>query len=389
MTKRLFAVIAVVVFSATLGMSIIGPILPLFSQDIGATGIWIGIIIGGYPLSRAVVTPFVGRLSDGRGRKLILCSGLFLTGLISLAYVPAFQFSNIGLLVGVRVLHGLAAAMIIPIAQAWIADLSPRGEEGRWMSFFSAAFTSGLGAGPLVGGYLTVTYGLAPPFIAMSALNFLGFILVAVFSREDRTPAGPGRVRPSFRLLIRRPVFKGLFIFRTSFEFAMGVVMAFLPVFAGVYLGLDALQISVLFSVNLGLATVLMPFSGRLADKLNRRLLVAVGLIAFSSLALDPGAASFWQLLGLVIFRGLGGTLALPSASALVIGEGRRHGIGQAIGVISLATAVGLAAGPVAGGMVADWVGIRWVFYLPAGVGIIGTISFVILSRRHSDPAEA
>lgn len=391
MNKQTFSVIAIAVFGSAMGLSILGPILPIFSRDIGATGIWIGIIVSAYSVSRALVMPFTGRLSDNKGRKLMLSLGLLLTGLISLAYIVAFNLNHLGLLVAVRVFHGIAAAMVIPIAQAWIGELAPAGEEGRWMSYFSVAFTGGLGAGPVVGGFLAVEYGTATPFIAMSGLNILSFILVSSLIQDGKTQQTVVKARPSFRLLLRQDMFKGLFIFRTAFEFVMGVIMAFLPIFAGTQLGLDPFQISILFTANLIVVTVLMPFSGRIADRFNRRLLVVIGaVITFGILALYPEARSFGQLLGLVVFRGLGGTLSLPAASALVVGEGRRHGMGQAMGIIAMATAIGLGAGPIAGGIVADWIGIKWVFYLASCVGAVGTVLFVWLSkqREQNSPIE-
>nr|HID58914.1 MFS transporter [Desulfobacterales bacterium] len=52
--------------------------------------------------------------------------------------------------------QGVAAGMIIPIAQAYVGDLSPKTEEGKWQVYFNAAFFSGFGLGPLMGGALTV-----------------------------------------------------------------------------------------------------------------------------------------------------------------------------------------------------------------------------------------
>ena len=128
MIKKTFPIIALATFSTMLGMGILAPVMPLFVNDMGASGIWLGLIGGGYHVSRAILMPFIGRWSDRQGRKIFLGSGLFLYAGISLLYIFA---GNLPCLLGVRLLHGLVSGMIIPVARAWIGEISPPGEEGR------------------------------------------------------------------------------------------------------------------------------------------------------------------------------------------------------------------------------------------------------------------
>ena len=52
------------------GVGIIAPILPIYAENLGATGLWVGVIFSGYAISRMFLLPFIGRFSDRRGRKL-------------------------------------------------------------------------------------------------------------------------------------------------------------------------------------------------------------------------------------------------------------------------------------------------------------------------------
>ena len=65
--RRIFPILALSVFSAMLGVGIIAPLLPLYFEHMGATGIWLGVIFGGFSFSRAIVMPAVGKLSDSNG----------------------------------------------------------------------------------------------------------------------------------------------------------------------------------------------------------------------------------------------------------------------------------------------------------------------------------
>ncbi|MFC1914030.1 MFS transporter [Chloroflexota bacterium] len=77
MIRKSAPVLALSIFSSMLGVGIVAPLLPLYAEDMGATGIWLGIIFGSFYISRSIVMPIMGKLSDRRGRKLILGSGLF------------------------------------------------------------------------------------------------------------------------------------------------------------------------------------------------------------------------------------------------------------------------------------------------------------------------
>ena len=129
MIKKVFPILALCVFSSTLGIGIVSPLLPLYIRDMGASGIWLGIIVASYFISNSVAVPIAGRLSDRRGRKYFLVIGLLAYSIISVGYVWA---DNVTQLTLIRLVHGVAGAVTIPIAMAYIGDLSPKGEEGKW-----------------------------------------------------------------------------------------------------------------------------------------------------------------------------------------------------------------------------------------------------------------
>ena len=138
MNKKAFITLFVVLFTAELGLGIISPLMPLYYA--------------------------VGRLSDRRGRKIFIGLGLLAYTIISLSYV---WVSNMYALTSVRFLHGVASAMVIPIAQAYIGDLFPKGREGAYMNLFSMSMFLGMGAGPFLGGFLADTFYMDAGFYAM------------------------------------------------------------------------------------------------------------------------------------------------------------------------------------------------------------------------------
>jgi len=379
MIKKIFPILALCVFSSMLGVGIIAPLLPLYAENMGASGIWIGIIFAGFSISRVIFLPIIGRLSDRSGRKLFICIGLFIYAIISLGYIWADTVSQ---LVLVRLIQGAAAGMIIPIAQAYVGDLSPEGKEGKWMGYFHTAFFAGFGFGPLMGGTLTDHFGMDVGFYSMGGLNLLAFLIAVFFLPEIRRGKITTNPHLSLKEMSTSGIVKGLFSFRLSFSLGRGAFFCFLPIFAAVYLGLSPTLIGILLAVNILLMALPQVYSGNIADRFNRRVLVVLGsLTNLIFLALIPLMHSFWQLLGLCALLGLSGAISLPAASALVVDEGRRFGMGATITIIAMAMSIGLAIGPLIGGVVADFVSINSVFYFAAGMGLTGTGLFIWFTR--------
>ena len=66
-----FRVLLLSVFMAMMGLGIISPIIPNYASDLGATGVYIGLIYSGFSLSRALLQTPVGRLADTYSLSLI------------------------------------------------------------------------------------------------------------------------------------------------------------------------------------------------------------------------------------------------------------------------------------------------------------------------------
>ena len=381
MIKKVFPILGLAIFSSLLGAGIVAPLLPLYAESLGASGVWLGVIFAVFAISHAISTPIFSRLSDRIDRKLIISIGLLLYTFISLGFVWADDVFH---LILVRLLHGAAGGMILPVAQAYIGDVCPEGEEGRWMGYANAAFFTGFGFGPFMGGALTEQFGMDFAFFSMSGLNLLAFLVVAFFlprSGHRISALGP---HLSFREAGASDAVRGLFSFRLTFALSRSVFMVFVPIFAAVYLGLSPSLTGILLTTQVMLYSLLGIPSGRLlSDRFNKRLLIVIGgLITAVFLALIPAMDSFWQLLVLVVLGSLGGAIALPAASALTVEEGRKFGMGSVIAIFSIAFSIGMATGPIVSGVIRDLVGISAVFYFGATILLAGTVLYIWFTKQ-------
>ena len=378
MINRVFPILAISIFSCMLGSGIVVPLLPLYAESLGASSFWLGIIFAAFPISRIFATPVVGRLSDRKGRKPFISIGLLTYGIISFGFIYADTVFHLVLM---RFLHGLAGALILPIAQAYVGDVSPPGEEGKWMGYANAAFFSGFGFGPLIGGVLSEHLGMDAAFLAMGVLSLLAFTITIFFLPEIK-PEQSATSNPSFREMSRGGMIIGLFTFRLTLTMGRAIFFVFLPILAANSLGLRPSLVGILLTVYILLMSLLGIPSGRIADRLSRRFLVFSGcLISSVFLLLVPLGQSFGLLLALAVVGSVSNAIAVPAASALAVEEGRKYGMGSTIALFSMAQSIGMVVGPIVGGAITDLAGINSGFYFGAVITAMGAGLFTWFSR--------
>src|SRR5690606_15875022 len=112
----------------------------------------------------------IGAFSDRVGQRNVLLVSASIYPLLAILYAIS---PNVQSLVGTRLIHGIASAMMLPMAMAYVGNLSRAGTGGRYASYFNFANFLGMAIGPLVGG-LVVTY------IAFKGPFYLLFVLAAV-----------------------------------------------------------------------------------------------------------------------------------------------------------------------------------------------------------------
>ncbi|WP_292518749.1 MFS transporter [Methanoculleus sp.] len=381
--KRIYNVLFISVFATMLGLGVVSPLLPIYAENLGATGIWLGIIFSAFALSRSVFMPIIGRISDRRGRKWIILIGMFAYAALSLTYLIA---GDVYSLTVVRFAHGVASAMVVPIAMAYIADLSEKGKEGSQMGNFSISMFLGLGMGPLLGGFLNDAFGMPSVFYVMAALSAFATLLVAISLPEAKPgmltlPDGqPIPMREIFRL----PVMRGVLIFTLISALGRGGMMVFIPVF-GPFIAISPTEVGIILSVNTFLMAFLQVPVGRLTDTGNKVALIVIGsAIAAVALAVIPLSGSFWPLLVITSIIGVGGAIQQPSIMALTVDAGRSIGMGTSMGAYNTTFGIGMIVAPLIGGVFMDYIGIDAVFYVGGAISLLATAVFAVMMQRNA-----
>lgn len=382
---KTFASLFLAVAVAMLGIGVIAPILPLYVETFSATAMMIGIIMGSFSLSRGLLGPLVGRLSDRIGRKRILMAGLGIFAIVSLCYSLA---ANTWQLIVIRVIQGAASVMVTPIAQGYVGDISPIGKEGRMMNLFYSSMFIGVGLGPLLGGALTDLWTYHAAFAGMGLLSLLSLLLVAITVPVDHVRAKTSTPREKQAIvplhqIAKNDAVKAILVYVATRGFWRQGFNTFYPLFAVPVLGWSTSQVGYIMSAYFiagGLFQI--PF-GFLADRWPRRPQIILGSFAAPLLLLlVPFVHSFSGVMAVVFSIGVLSAFSRASILAIRTELGRSHGMATLAGLHGSAFAFGQMIGPVACGGAVDLLGVTAAFPLGSAVGVLGSLGVILWLRR-------
>jgi len=380
---KIFSTLFFSIFVTLTGVGIVVPLLPVYAHDLGASGIYIALIFGGFSLTRTFFLPWFGRWSDRKGRKPFINIGLFGYFLVASAFVMA---THVETLITIRIIQGIASAMIMPVTQAYVGDITPTGKEGISMGLFNMSVFLGLSLGPLFGGVIKDFFSLQVAFGCMAGLALTAFLLTFFClpprSQEYIVVSGY-QPRPWRQLLVDRMIIS-LFFFRLVYATCIGIIWGFLPVYADVRFSLSGSAIGVLVMLGVFVSGLLHIPMGWMADRTDKRRLVMFGgLVAAVGTLLLALAQGFWDLFAANLIFGVGGGISMPALMALaVIAGNRREAMGSVMSLITAAHSLGMLFGSLCGGIVMDMIDLRFAFSVGAVIMLIGVCFFLIGTRK-------
>ena len=377
--KKIFGTLFFSIFAAVTGVGIVVPLLPVYAHDLGASGFYIGLIFGAFSLSRTFFLPFFGRLSDLKGRKPLIVPGFLAYALISVAFVYS---KSVDTLIAIRFFHGIASAMLMPVIQAYIGDITPKGREGVTMGMFNMSLFLGLSLGPLIGGTLKDHFSLQGSFFCMGLLALIGFFLCLFLLPPTRSERAISRGKNPFswKMLLDDRQMVGLFLFRFAYVVCVGIIWGFIPLLADMEFAASSSLIGMLVMLGVFISGLIHVPMGYLADKMSKKLMVAAGglLISYAIFSFEWSASIKDLVIATVIF-GLGGGISMPALMAMAVLKGSRiNAMGSIMALMTVAHSLGMLCGALVGGLMMDFFQLRWAFPLGAVVMMICTGLFLI-----------
>ncbi len=368
------------IFINIVGFGMVFPLLPFYAQHFHASEATIGFLAASFAIAQFILSPIWGRLSDRFGRKPII--QIALLGL-SLSFVIFGLAQNLLWLFIGRILQGAFSAASIPVAQAYVADVTSKEDRIKGMGNLGASLSAGFIFGPGIGGTLSAI-NFSFPFFVAAAVAFVNFISVQIFLPESLTKkAETIMIKEGF--LNFKHMYNGLkgelgsfFILVFLWSFALTNNEVAVPLFGSEQLALSALTIGYFFSAQ-GLLAASM--QSVLIYKITRifgeHKTVVLGLLLMAlGLFLVPLSKTPYFLLLFMIIMTAGSSMSRPTLASLVSKE-TKEAQGTTMGIFSSFESLGRVFGPLLGG----WFYSSFGFHAPftsSAVIILITLIFVV-----------
>jgi DHA1 family multidrug resistance protein-like MFS transporter len=356
----------------------------------------VGALTGVFALMQVFFAPLWGKLSDRLGRRMLIIVGL---GGNAVSLILFGAAKDLSVLYIARILGGIFSSAVLPVASAYVADVTTERERGRGMAWLGSAIGLGVVVGPALGASLSglewhLTFdtghfaidGFSTPFFAASVLVFAtvfvafrwlpeskGSIPVAL---SDPRTSMDNPLKPGNRWQYIREPFGKLLGLSFLGQFALALFEGTFALHAQYVMGFGPAEMAVVFMVcGLVMAVAQMGVVGWFIVRIGEKSLLPIGL---GFMGVGMGLLMTTQTMALILayvaLFALGMAILSPSLASLVSKRAGRWS-GAALGVQNATNSLGQASGPFFGGLMFSW-NIH-APYLLAAVPLIG-VAFLV-----------
>lgn len=380
-----------VAFMVALGFGLVAPALPLFAREFGVNKTLAGAVVSAFALMRLLMAPFVGRLVNAVGERVLLATGI---GVVAVSSLLAGFAQTYWQLLVLRGAGGVGSIMFSVSAASLLVRVTPDHQRGRAQGVWAGAFLLGMIAGPAVG--TVATFSLrAPFFLYAGTLVVAGTIGLAALRKSELATRQSVREAPTtLATAMRNRAYLAALAASFAGDFALvGARASIVPQFIQDDLMLDAgWSYAAFLVVSLVSGVLLLPI-GRVADTRGRRPVIVVGLLIGSAgFVLLPTLPFAAGLIAAAVLLGVAGA-ADSVAPGAIMGDVVAGRGGTVVAVFQMSGDLGAVLGPVVAGWIADGAGYGSAFAVCAVVCALPVLAVAAapetLRRRAPEPVAA
>ncbi|MBI3704177.1 MAG: MFS transporter [Rhizobiales bacterium] len=376
---RVLNLMAFVVFATTLFMRSVDPVIPQIAAGLDVTPTTAALLSTGFTLPYALVQPVLGALADMFSKARLIAISMLICGLATLACGLVTNFET---LMGLRVLAGITAGGIFPIALAVVGDRVSVGERQVAIGKLLFAAMTGNLLGASGAGVIGDLLGWRGVFLVTAAIELVALAVAIPGFRGMKERAGRFDLTtlvPNYRAILRNPMAK--FCFGTVFVEAVCMYGVF-PYMAGLLLteGETRASIAGIVLAGFGVGGVIYTLMvGRLLSFIGERRLMASGGMVMAFCLIVIALRAPWPVeFANFILLGFGFYL-LHGCVQVYVTELAPAARGSAAAAHSCFFFLGQAVGPVVYGLGIGSVGITAV--LLAGSLLLAAVGWMCASR--------
>lgn len=353
-----------------LSVSMLVPTLPLYVRSLGGDPVEIGLVVGSFSLGVLVVRPWVGHALDSRGRRPLLLLGSLLVAAMSPLYI---WLTALGLLIAVRVIHGVGLSAFTGASTTLVTDLAPPRRRTEFLGYLSTSSILAFALGPLIGIEIAQRWGYPTLFAAITACALASLACGAGISRPPR------HIERSTRADYRRAIVRRDVLVPTAtlllVTLAHGGLFAFIPILLEERLEFN---FGLFFLAYAGASLVVRLVIGRIARLWGDGPLVWAGLVLYAlGLALAPFANDTMSMIAPAVLLGVGFGAYQPAVYGIVANAATDRTRGMVLSVFLAAFDTGMSLGGLVSGPIVAAYGIPTLILGLAVVPLAAAAVFV------------
>ncbi len=361
------------------GFYLLLPVLPFYLTEIfnvshGA----VGIILSCYTIAALCIRPFCGYLLDTFARKpLYLFAYLVFT-----AVFAGYMFTGLlFMFVLFRILHGLSFGMVTVAGNTIVIDIMPASRRGEGLGYYGLMNNTAMSIGPMTGLFMHGAYSFRTIFTCALISCVIGYVMASMV----KTPVKPPVKREPLsldRFLLIKGLPAGFSLLLLSVPYGM----------TSTYIAMYALEIGITVSTGLfftfmaiGMAVSRL-FSGKQVDKGYITVVILLGmflvsgcyfLLAFCHLLIQWNSQFTTVLFFTTAFLlGIGFGTMFPAFNTLFVNLAPNDKRGTATSTYLTSWDVGIGAGLLSGGYIAQIATFNYAYLLGACLTVVSLVNF-------------
>ncbi len=376
--RRLTLVLGMAGFASTFTMRLLDPLVPTLAGEFGRTIPQVAMMATAFSICYAVGQPFLGPVADAVGKARTILVSIVAMAVMLVACALAGNFETLFVL---RMLMGVFAGGIIPIAMAAIGDRAPMSERQVALGRFLTIMIVGQTAGAAASGVIADHFGWRT--VMMTAAGLAGIaatmVLVVLKPRPDagREALSIANAMGRYRSLFRNPrtlTLYGLVILEGALIFG---IMPYAAAILSDRSGVGATEAGLAVG-GAGLGGLVYGFTVRrlVAHLGPARMVLAGGLIMATAIAVFAlPFLPWWTAIGCFIVQGFGFFLMHGTfqAQATELAPTAR---GSAVALFACSLFCGHALGPIiVGALKVSFGASVALLAMAAGIALLGMIA--------------
>lgn len=372
--KQRFLILFAINFIITLAFAANDSLFPIFYNKYYSQSATFGFAFAFYSASKIIFSPLAGSTIDRYGTKTVLIASILLFTAVSCMFSLVHDAKAILIL---RAVQGVSCAMFRPVMYC-LLEFSGK-KKGNILGIFDISFYSAIAAAPFAGSIIVESFGFSYLFIF--TMFCCCICLFFAFFIENN-----GRNKPSYidkKCNISQKTDINIMMFYIFCRaWGISTVTVFLPIYL-LELSVPIKGIGVALSLSALLTAMFLPFTGRLADRFHKEILIYCGgLVVSSLLIVTVMLDNYTYILTALLFSGVFSAVSQPACLAFLLEHSENSGYGSVLGQFNMFMGLGFACSPVFSSLILKYTGIKSVFIFS---GLVGITSVIVFCLKRSD----